>query len=174
MNKQATAYTKEEIREHFLNHIHNLVDYWLKESRIPDTKKKLEGLAFSILTAIDGCAVGLPAFLLIPSPHPDDKKYHKARGEKWYPDDVDIAGCLHELLHKVTEVKMSPIPAKDRKNTYSLRQFMEDTVNSVFLDDDGIGYYATETEVSNLIALPSEIAEGRVNHKFTHIVWHNK
>jgi hypothetical protein len=60
---------------------------------------RTSGFAHSLLAAIDGCSMGVPAFTLIPSPHPDDRAYHIAEGENYFPDDVDIAGGLHELLY---------------------------------------------------------------------------
>ena len=43
-----------------------------------------------------------------------------------------------------------------------------------FSDYDGIGYYATETEVSNIPCVPSEICNGYVRNDFTHVIWYNK
>ena len=90
--------TKEETQEKFLNVIRHNVDYWLNESRIQNTKDKLEGLAFSILSILDGCGGSLPAFKVIPMPHPDDKEFLISQGENYFPDDIDIATNLHELF----------------------------------------------------------------------------
>lgn len=100
------AYTEEEIRDQFLRHVRTLSRYWagLDGSNVEEdrsTEDRLDGLAFSILAAIDGSSTWLPGFKLIPNPHPDDKAYHKERDENYYPDDVDIAGGLHELWHTV-------------------------------------------------------------------------
>lgn len=99
MNKPR-AYTEEEIRAKFISHIQSLVKYWHSESRTPDTLGKLEGLAFSIMSAIDGSAVALPSFKLIASPHPEDKEYLISEGENYYPENVDISGCLHDQVFK--------------------------------------------------------------------------
>lgn len=101
-------FTKGEIREQFIGHIRAMVDYWEKEPRNPTAREKLEGLAFSILVAIDGSAMALPGWILAPCPHPSDKKYHQDKGECWYPDNEvaekvvkgDIAGGLHDNLFK--------------------------------------------------------------------------
>lgn len=94
------AYTMEEVREKFLAHVREMVLYWEREDRKPDVHDKLSGLAFSILSALDGCSGDIPGFQVIPSAHPDDRKYHEERGENWYPDDCDIAGGLHEHFYK--------------------------------------------------------------------------
>jgi len=39
---------------------------------------------------------------------------------------------------------------------------------------DGSGYYATETEVSNLGASPSAFREGKIRTDFTYVCWYNK
>lgn len=93
-------YTEEEMQREFVEHIHALIDYWENEDRAPTTKEKLEGLAFSILTAIDGEAMAVPGYKLIPITSEEDKQYYISQGENYYPEDTDIAGSLHEIFHK--------------------------------------------------------------------------
>ena len=93
--------TVEEVRERFLDHVHGLVDYWDRETRVQTCRERIEGVAFSILAAIDGSSVAIPGFLLVPNPHKDDKAYQRSMGEDWFPPSpkgkvVDIAGSLHE------------------------------------------------------------------------------
>ena len=68
------AYTAEEIRNKFLGYIRHLVWYWDTHADDRNTRGKLSGLAFSILAMLDGCAIDIPAFLIVPSPHPEDKQ----------------------------------------------------------------------------------------------------
>jgi hypothetical protein len=112
MQNQSRAYTEEEIRDQFLHHVAHLVQYWNSEvgSNVPEdesSRGRLEGLAFSMLSAIDGCSMSLPGFTLKPYPHPTDKQYHIDNDENYYPDDVDIAGGLHELIHSFLKGKPS-------------------------------------------------------------------
>lgn len=99
--RECRPFTEAEVREKFLAHVREMVRYWEDEERQPGIRQKLEGLAFSLLALIDGEAASLPGFALIPCPHPDDKAFHEARGEDYYPDfspgeDVcDISGSLH-------------------------------------------------------------------------------
>lgn len=96
--------TMEEVREEVLNHVRGMVDYWNGIEK-DTTKEKLEGLAFSILTMLDGCGT-LPSFIVAPLPNEDDKEYNIENEEDYYPknhnSDVkcDIAGSLHELFYK--------------------------------------------------------------------------
>lgn len=95
----------EEVRSRFLTHVRGIVDYWDEVAREPSLRKRLEGVAFTILSTIDGSAADLPAFALIPTPHPTDKAFSQEQGEDWYPDFqpaqevCDIAGGLHERFY---------------------------------------------------------------------------
>lgn len=90
------AMTEEEVRTVFLDHIARMVDYWEHEPRADTLRDRLEGVAFSILAALDGGAMTLPGFRVYPNPHKSDKAYNRKKGRNWYPNDVDIAGGLHE------------------------------------------------------------------------------
>ena len=97
--------TEEEARKKFLEAAKNIIAYWAghNDSNVPansTTKERLEGCVFSLLVMLDGGNMSMPGFKVIPTPHPNDKAFHKSRGENWWPDDVDIAGSLHEELHK--------------------------------------------------------------------------
>jgi hypothetical protein len=105
MSSKPHELSVDEVRNNFLDHVRGIVEYWNDESRVKSsTKERLEGVAFSILVALDGGSAGLPGFVVAPSPHPDDKDYCKMEGENWYPKapvvKCDIAGCLHELFYK--------------------------------------------------------------------------
>ena len=67
-------YTIEEVESEFLDYIRGLVDYWENESG-KTSREKLEGLAFSILVAIDGEAIEAPSFVLSPICSEEDKEF---------------------------------------------------------------------------------------------------
>ena len=101
----------DEIREEFLRAVRNIADNWAHTDRYEECKQPDEtlteyvarGTAFSIMVLLDGGHGFMPSFVVAPSPHPDDKAYHKTEGTNWYPKaptaEYDIAGCLHELLN---------------------------------------------------------------------------
>lgn len=99
--KMSREKTKQEMQEEFLLYIHELIEYWKNEERTPTVEGKLEGLAFSILTAIDGNALALPGYKLAPIMVDGDKEYFISKDENYYPEDFDIAGNLHELFYGV-------------------------------------------------------------------------
>ena len=108
MSEEPRALTANEVRDAFLMQVAHIVDYWENESRAGSVRARLEGVAFSILVALDGSAAALPGFRVSPDPHESDEAFRKERGENWYPNDVDIAGALHEGLHdafRKTKVK---------------------------------------------------------------------
>lgn len=93
------AWTEEEARNKFLDYVWTMIRYWEKEDRTPDVSGKLEGLAFSILSAIDGESSVLRGFRLTVSPHPDDEQYHRGNGDNWYTDGLELQ-WLHEHFHQ--------------------------------------------------------------------------
>jgi hypothetical protein len=107
VNQEPHEYTREETRQLFLEKIWTLVDYWDKEDRPKTKREALQGLAFSILSTLDGSGVGLPPFAVVPLPCSEDKAYHKENGEPWFPlpqkngPKNDIGGCLHEHYYDV-------------------------------------------------------------------------
>ena len=80
----------EGLRKEFLDHIHSLVEYW-SEVDERDAKEKLEGLAFSILSSLDGCS-DLPPFILAP--------LSAIKEGECNIKDYNITGCLHELFYQ--------------------------------------------------------------------------
>lgn len=97
--EMSRAKTEEEVKDEFLSHIRSLVEYW---SKLPDisNKHRCDGVAFSILTLIDGSA-SMPAIDLHISPHEDDKAYHIENGENYYETNMMFNDCaLHEEFYK--------------------------------------------------------------------------
>lgn len=67
---------------------------------------------------------------------------------------------------------MKPIPSYGDHMT--IEEFKENCDDGMFTEYDGSGYYATESEVSNIEALPSRIKNGIIETGWTHVVWFNK
>jgi hypothetical protein len=107
MMRTAKEITKEEARYLLLKHFANLVNYWENESSAKTSKEKLEGLLHSILVTLDGGSAGLPSYLLIPNPHPDDKQYSIENGYDYYPNQMDISGSFHDEIFKYLQNKIS-------------------------------------------------------------------
>ena len=105
------AYTTEEVREMFIRDMWSRLKECLDDKRMSTPQHKLEVFMHSTFAMLDGCSFGLPGFLLIPNPHPDDKEFHIKRGENYFPSKEDISGgCLHGLMYKY---KPDSIPDRD-------------------------------------------------------------
>lgn len=97
--KMARALTAEELTEQFLEHLHDAVDYW-SNVQDQDTREKLNGLAFTILSTLDGCSVSLPAFDIVARPHENNKEYHTELGINYIEDGTILECWLHERWHR--------------------------------------------------------------------------
>jgi hypothetical protein len=123
----------DEIAAELIENIRELISFW--ESTENSSLEKLNGLAFSILVALDGCSDNIPSFIIAPSPHPEDKQYNIERGNNYYPENHeledyvngDIGGSLHELFIRVREKDIKPILEKSEKRHYErYKKLMKD------------------------------------------------
>jgi hypothetical protein len=58
-----------------------------------------------------------------------------------------------------------------------LSEFIENCESGFFIDYDGFGLYATETEITEIpdgIVKPSDVKLNKIKKGFTHIVWFNR
>jgi len=97
------AKTPEEIRGDFLDTCRGLADYWASDAIQGSytCHERLSGLLHSILCIFDGVSMGMPAFDIVASPHPDDKEYFRDEGEDWIEPGTVINDCmLHDLLYR--------------------------------------------------------------------------
>lgn len=67
---------------------------------------------------------------------------------------------------------MEPIPAYGKHIT--LEMFINWCKLGMVIDDDGSGNYATDTQMSEELAVPSDICCDIINRKYTHVVWFNR
>jgi hypothetical protein len=98
------VYTVDEVREKFLTHVAALIQYWVEVERGGSLRERVEGMAHSILAALDGNAMALPGFVVAPAPHPSDRAYCVKEGEHFYSEapavECDISGELHSLMYR--------------------------------------------------------------------------
>ena len=92
------AYTSEEATKMFIDHVRTMVMYWNNlpgldmATGIERTQlDRLDGLAFSILTLLDGDSMALPMCRVLVDPHPE--------GENWFEPETELDGPLHELFY---------------------------------------------------------------------------
>jgi hypothetical protein len=99
--------TAEEVAKRFASYLRTAVRYWVKEAHnnphprdIDPVLYAAEGMVHSFVVAIDGCAAHLPAFVLAPAPHADDRAYYEKRGEDWYPEAPEVKGDIGGLIRE--------------------------------------------------------------------------
>lgn len=99
------AWTSEELCTTLIDHFYHLVQYWYNvdiDDSYPKDKDpvlyRLEGVVFSVLAALDGSCIDIPAYDLVARPHPSDKDYLISNGENWIEEGTTISTMLHELF----------------------------------------------------------------------------
>ena len=88
-----------------------------------------------------------------------------------YWDDNEI---LYIAKSMKETPKMRPFDELDRECLMTINEFKSNCRYGTFMDSDGVGYYATDKEVSNIEASPSAFVKGIIREDFTHICWYNK
>lgn len=82
-------------------------------------------------------------------------------------------------IDKFMRLKENPVLTYGKEwsgKLYEINKFRElcDEAHQVFTDEDGFGYYATETSKSSIIVKPSDFVYDMVRDDFTHVLWFNK
>ena len=65
-------------------------------------------------------------------------------------------------------------PQPDYGELCTIEDFIGYCETGSFIDYDGSGYYATETLMTRIEANPSDIKRGRVDKRWSHVMWFNK
>jgi hypothetical protein len=98
------ALTEDEVRDQLLEYVWAMIHYWEK-GKVLTTQEKLEGLAFSLLSMLDGDSANLPRFIVAPNPHPSDVDYRRQENENYFPENLgthaacNLGGSLHEFFY---------------------------------------------------------------------------
>ena len=93
------AFTADELREQVLDHVRIMVQYWANQPGL-DVVSRCDGVAFSILTMIDGSS-SVPPLSLVAMSSDEDKEYSVENGENWVEngtvlnDDVMLHECYY-------------------------------------------------------------------------------
>jgi len=166
---KSRPYTSEEMRDRLLDAIWDAVDVWASYGD-KTVRQKLEGVAFSICSALDGCRVNLSAFKIAPAPHPDDKAFCIREGMNWTPDDGQDIGPLHDYFHKRGRSRGVPQPVEARDE-----RTLEELAKEALLVQDACnlrgvlgGYRQAMIRLAELVASP-----GFARHPIS-VLWADK
>lgn len=114
-------YTEDEMLIKVLTHLKVMRDYWATTKLDPERdniKERMDGLCFSFLSMLDGSAIDLPSFEVVPTPHPSDEEYLRDEGCNWWPNQSEklresgmktVSGghAMHELWHAFNRGEVS-------------------------------------------------------------------
>jgi hypothetical protein len=56
----------------------------------------------------------------------------------------------------------------------TLQEFRQCVESGGFIDYDGHGCLATDTQESDIVIIPSQLKTTKIDPKFTHVVWYNR
>jgi hypothetical protein len=65
-------------------------------------------------------------------------------------------------------------PLPDYGDLFPLEEFITMCRNRFLINYDGSGCYATARRMARLDARPSDIAGGRIDRRFSHVMWFNR
>ena len=88
-----------------------------------------------------------------------------------YWDDNE---ALYAAKSLKTEPVMEPMSKLDEECRMPIEDFKECCEWGGFINCDGVGYYASENEVSNIEASPSAFVAGQIRTDFKYVCWYNK
>lgn len=79
---------------------------------------------------------------------------------------------VKEVEKHLDGVNLTKIP-KD-SDLFTLKDFIEMCEGYGVMDDDGFGYYATASKMSDIFCQPSVILYEGADKTWSHVVWFNK
>ena len=88
-----------------------------------------------------------------------------------YWDDNDV---LYAVKAWKKTPEMRPFNDLDKKCLMTINKFKSHCKCGGIMNSDGVGYYVTDKEVSNIAASPSAFVKGIIREDFTHVCWYNK
>ncbi len=99
--------TSDELRDMFLHEVRIIATYWAglperdqRTGEVMTTERRCNGVAFSILSLLDGSRLGIPGIDLVFQPHEEDKDYHIKNGQNWIEPGTVVSDTLHEHFYE--------------------------------------------------------------------------
>lgn len=106
-----------------------------------------------------------------------DECSKKGISYKEYQEKVfDVVEELYFIDKEIRKIQ-EPIMTYGKEwqgSTIVFEKFIELVSSGELMDDDGIGYYATDSAKSDISIIPSDVIENIYRTDFTHIIWFNK
>ena len=94
---------------------------------------------------------------------------------KSYRSTKEINSYALQLLPEEKRYEIFERSGEEVKETSgNIEEFKNEVEGGLFIDDDGYGYYATDTTKSDIYVYPSDFTENIYRDDFTHIIWFNR
>lgn len=115
-----------------------------------------------------------------------NKIWHEDTGGSWdeycnkcqpYWDDNRALLTAKTLLTDINTIRLRPLEDWERDEEWihiKIETFKEWCKDGFVTNYDGVGYYATENEVSNLYAPPYAFKDDYIRDDFDYVCWYNK
>lgn len=98
---------------------------------------------------------------------------YKRKCRPYWNDNKELY-VAESLIMSKEKILLTPMSELDRDCQVPMEEFIEWCKYGYVTSYDGIGYYATKDEISDLSVDPEAFAEGYIRKDFTHVCWFNK
>lgn len=98
-------------------------------------------------------------------------------GYKWYrerPEIKEYQNLYRELKLIFDENDFNLHDISEVGDKMTLKKFVDCCKCGGFIDYDGFGYYATETQESSIKISPSDVTNNKYRKDFPYIIWYNR
>ena len=94
--------------------------------------------------------------------------------EDWVEAETEMLAVAGQAYSSSKKIEWKEFPTYGHKMTKEL--WLENVKDGMFIDYDGSGNYASDTQMSNISVSPSDLERGwiRKDKEFTHIIWFNR
>lgn len=94
-------WTSDETADQIVSHCARMAEYWATTPNGGTLEERCHGVAFSLLSGLDGSSMNIPPFDLVPSADESDRDYHIENGENYYIPENVVSTALHERYHRI-------------------------------------------------------------------------
>lgn len=107
------AYTPEGMEALLFAHLRALEGYWLRDARTADLADKMDGVAFSIFSALHGSGMALPGFDYEFETPASVAEWREGKGLRPLPESGVISTHMHEGYHRAVSPDQAAAPEED-------------------------------------------------------------
>lgn len=103
-----------------------------------------------------------------------NKSFDKEDGWEWYKNHPKVKEYIETNREYKLVQDYNLVPHDDIGDLFTIEEFIDICKTGYLSDYDGSGFYATDTEQSNIYISPGDIFADKYRKDFTHVKWYNK